>query len=207
MKTSEEIMKAGEEEASKMKCPYCGGKVIFTTNDKIYKKIYGNGWVYMCVDFPKCNSFVGGHKNGNALGNLADQPTRIARKLAHDKFDPLWMGVSEDRNVNKKVRAWLYGILSDWTGLEIDQCHIGMMNPAQCKQVEEFVSKFREFLDNTKLPNNSLELANLKLNWNIYINPPVRLDAHGHKLIYRNDLAGAYECKTCEKIYDYKETK
>lgn len=43
----------GEEIMSKVlvpdNCPYCGAKVIWTSNEILYGKVYGNGKCYYCL--------------------------------------------------------------------------------------------------------------------------------------------------------------
>ena len=40
-------------------CNLCGGKVIYTSNARIYGKEYGSGKCYLCTN---CGAYVGTHK-------------------------------------------------------------------------------------------------------------------------------------------------
>lgn len=63
------------------KCPYCGGKVLFSkTSDIIYGKNYSA--IYYCEHYPKCDAYVGTHKGTTkSLGRLANKELREKRKM------------------------------------------------------------------------------------------------------------------------------
>jgi len=89
--------------------------VVFTTNDKVYGKIYGNGKVYMCTN---CDAYVGCHKNGEPLGILANKELRRLKKQAHALFDPIWKSRTEKRGL-------LYKKLAKQLDIETKDCHFG----------------------------------------------------------------------------------
>ena len=61
-------------------CPYCGSEVVYTTNDKIYGKLYGSGKVYMCTN-EVCDAYVGVHNGTNIhLGRLANKELKKLKK-------------------------------------------------------------------------------------------------------------------------------
>ena len=61
-------------------CNLCGGKVIYTSNARIYGKEYGSGKCYLCTN---CGAYVGTHKPRprEALGLLADAKMRTGKKM------------------------------------------------------------------------------------------------------------------------------
>lgn len=102
------------------KCPFCGGKVIFTSNKKIYGKEYGNGKCYLCTN---CNAYVGTHPTGNndkPLGGLADTPTRVLRHACHELFDIVW----KSRKITRKAA---YKKLAELLDIPQNECHFGWM--------------------------------------------------------------------------------
>ena len=117
-------------------CPYCNGTATLRTNDVVYGKIYGHGKMYICENFPSCDSYVGCHENGTPLGSIANKPLRVARKKAHSCFDPLWMNKSEFRRFLRRKDAYLY--LSEYLDIPYEETHIGFFDEEKCRLVVEF---------------------------------------------------------------------
>lgn len=120
-------------EWDKEPCPYCGGKVIYTSNSYIYHgKTYGNGMCYVCTD---CFASVGVHgtKHGkywdknepsrNALGILATGDMKHAKMRDHDLFDSYWR-----EKKNKGARKEAYQRLANEMNIPVEQCHFGWFN-------------------------------------------------------------------------------
>lgn len=98
-----------------LKCPFCKGDIVYTTNDVIYGKIYGNGKIYLCS---KCKAYTGVHNNTNiAKGILANKQMRRLKIECHNIFDKLWS--------NSKERNNLYCKLSKLMGIDRKHCHFG----------------------------------------------------------------------------------
>ena len=131
------------------KCPYCGSIVVLRDSNFVYhnNKNYGKMWV--CSNFPKCDSYVGCHPNTTIpLGRLADRSLRNAKSKAHSAFDPLWKSGLMTR---KEAYIWLSAMLN----IPQEQCHIGMFDEKTCekvyklcikqhnKRVEEYLRKSR----------------------------------------------------------------
>jgi hypothetical protein len=97
-------------------CNLCGGKVIYTTNDKIYGRRYGSGYCYLCTN---CRAYVGTHKPRpkEAFGILANEEMRNLKKLCHSIFDNLWKTPQE--------RITKYKLLAQKMGIEEKNCHFG----------------------------------------------------------------------------------
>ena len=107
-------------------CPGCGG-----ATERRYSQ-YGE---YICCrNYPGCDHVVGCHTDGRPLGTPANKQTRTWRKLAHSIFDALW------RDHGRRRRTIEYAWLAHEMGLTKDECHIGMFDIEQCKQVIELVS-------------------------------------------------------------------
>jgi len=98
------------------KCNLCGGKVIYTSNDKIYGKQYGSGYCYLCTC---CGAYVGTHKPYPkvALGILANSEMRELKMKAHSLFDEEWRDNSR--------RTWKYHWLAERLGIPFRECHFG----------------------------------------------------------------------------------
>lgn len=130
----------GKDVSATMKCPSCGSSVSFTSNAVIYGKVYGNGLVYICNNWPRCDSFVGAHFDATPLGTLADGKLRRLRGEAHRLFDELWK--PSDDGFKTIYRHEAYNYLANYMQIPVDQCHIGMFDAGQCIQVIEFMKVF-----------------------------------------------------------------
>ena len=102
------------------KCNLCSGRVIYTTNDRVYGKRYGSGYCYYCT---KCGAYVGTHgpRPRDALGLLADEQMRKAKIACHDIFDSKWR---KHVKAHKK-RDDLYYWLAQKLDIPLDECHFG----------------------------------------------------------------------------------
>lgn len=112
-------------------CPYCKKETEFIDSVKIYGKSYG--MVYYCAD---CKAWVGVHKDtGKALGRLANDKLREAKKAAHAAFDPIW---------KQKImtRSAAYQWLADQLSLPANYTHIGMFKADTCEKVVRVCSNF-----------------------------------------------------------------
>ena len=113
-------------------CDYCGRNASFIDSAVVYGKSYGMIWY--CA---KCRAWVGVHKGTDKpLGRLADNDLRKQRKIAHAVFDRIW------RNNRRMKRSDAYKWLSQRMGLPIEETHIGMFNPEQCRQATEICRKY-----------------------------------------------------------------
>ncbi|WP_294767148.1 zinc-finger-containing protein [uncultured Rhodoferax sp.] len=110
------------------KCPHCGASCQIVNNASIYGREYGEWpWAVLCSG---CRAYVGLHPfTGIPLGTLATAPIRKARSAAKDVFNPLWQSGSMTRS---EAYAWLAGALGI---ANVDECHIGWFDVAQCKAV------------------------------------------------------------------------
>ena len=94
-----------------------------------------------------CKAYVGTHKaSGKALGRLADNELREAKKEAHFYFDQIaktslinkiWRKHIPKTNNRTKAYMWL----SRQMGIEKDLCHIGMFDVDDCKKVVEICKR------------------------------------------------------------------
>ena len=54
-------------------CPYCNGRAILKDATVVYGSSSNYGKLYVCENFPKCDSYVGAYPNGNPKGRLANK--------------------------------------------------------------------------------------------------------------------------------------
>jgi hypothetical protein len=112
-------------------CPYCGkqaamvtGKEVYPHRPDLFEKTF-----YQCAP---CDAYVGCHPGTRKpLGRLADATLRVAKRRAHDVFDPLWRQSGRSR---KSCYAWLAGKLN----IAVEDCHIGMFDVSTCHLVIKF---------------------------------------------------------------------
>lgn len=99
---------------------------------KAYKKRKEWPFVYTCS---ACGAECGVKTGTIHAGSImADGATRYARTRAHDAFDLVWSG----RGKNKIPRGVAYRHLAAYMGMTSEQCHIGMMDLAQCEDVIKY---------------------------------------------------------------------
>lgn len=117
----------------KMECPYCSKKAELKDSSVIYGKSYG--LIYICSDYPSCDSYVGVHPGTTIpLGRMANKELREYKKKVHVLFDPLWKG--------KKIRRnEAYKRLSDALNLSTKECHVGMFDVETCKRAIEVLNR------------------------------------------------------------------
>lgn len=109
-------------------CPYCSQPAKLVGGLAIYphRKDLADKLLYQCAP---CKAHVGCHPGTkNPLGRLANAELRKAKMAAHAAFDPIWQSGEKKR---KAAYAWL----SDATGIPKNDCHIGMMDVADCLKV------------------------------------------------------------------------
>lgn len=116
-------------------CPY--DKAISKLVDSIIvykKKSYGMIW--LCANYPTCDSFVGTHPDNRPVGRLANKELRAIRRKAHVYFDTLWRGkMKRSGCTQKEARVGAYSWLASKLGIETKKCHIGMMDVPECLRV------------------------------------------------------------------------
>lgn len=124
-----------ERSGEDLLCPVCGSGAVLKDSKIIYHgKSYGFVWV--CKNYPKCDTYVGCHKGTvTPLGELADYELRRWRNKAHAVFDPLWL---KERNKGKK-RTEVY----EEIGIQMGKIplHIAECNVEECKQLIEIIKK------------------------------------------------------------------
>jgi hypothetical protein len=132
MNRTAEILRAkGFNENSGPECPYCKSKAILTNSFMVYGSLaYGNIW--LCPEYPKCDSFVGVHKNDPwkdyPLGSIANQELRTRRNETHREFDAIWKSGLMNR---KEAYAWMQRVMD----LYPEDAHIGEFSLEQCDRL------------------------------------------------------------------------
>lgn len=112
-------------------CPYCHEQAELKDSSAIYGTSYGLVWI--CRNFPKCDSYVGVHQGTTTpKGTLANRELRELRKECHALFDPLWMS-------GQMTRPKAYRFLQAIMGLPKFYAHIGKFNEQQCR---DFLLRF-----------------------------------------------------------------
>lgn len=105
------------------KCNLCGGKVIYTSNSRIYGSEYGSGKCYFCTN---CGAYVGTHKPRprEALGILGNVEMRDMKMKCHELFDPKWKNepTSRKRHI---ARQKAYRQLAEKLNIPYNECHFG----------------------------------------------------------------------------------
>lgn len=119
-------------------CPYCKKSSIASTGADLYphRPDLAAKRFFRCIP---CDARVGCHPGSwTPLGGLANAETRAARSRAHKLFDELWQGkMRRDGCSQYDARTAAYAWLAAEMGIELKDCHIGMMDAVECKTVIE----------------------------------------------------------------------
>lgn len=118
----------------KVICPYCNEQAEFRDSIIIYKKSYGMVWI--CKNFPDCDSYVGVHKGTTKFyGRMANKQLRFWKKKAHAEFDPVWKYGPLNRGEGYKMAADMMGMEEFHIGeLDLDQCVEFILNLLKYKK-------------------------------------------------------------------------
>ena len=125
-----------------IKCPYCGKSAVLRKASYVYKEMAAEEYVYVCSNYPGCNSYVGVHSGSiEPKGTLANGDLRNKRIHAHKLFDKIWkQGIMS--------RANAYHWMRDRFGLSDEQAHIGKFNDYMCDQL---MAECRILLENNRI--------------------------------------------------------
>lgn len=115
------------------KCNLCNGKVIYTSNARIYGTEYGSGMMYYCT---KCKAYVGTHKPRpkEALGLLANKEMRDMKCKCHELFDKKWKNEPTSKK-RFKARRNAYRELAKKLNIDLGECHFGYFDLDTLKRV------------------------------------------------------------------------
>jgi hypothetical protein len=122
------------------RCDVCGANVDYhESNAVIYGRAYGDRGVWVCRDYPDCDSYVGCHPDDVPMGRLKNQTSRQLSKQCHALFDPLW----REAKSPKAQRGNLYKRLSEAMQIDTNDCHFSQMDDEQLKQAIEILKSWR----------------------------------------------------------------
>lgn len=119
-------------------CQYCNAPTEYVDSNEVYRKSYG--MIYLCRG---CAAWVGVHKGTSiALGRVANEELRYAKKEAHFWFDGLWKHKIKGGESKHSARSGAYKWLAKAMNVEPELCHIGMFTTEQCEEVVELCKKY-----------------------------------------------------------------
>lgn len=127
--------------ASQMRCPYCGGTVVYRSADGIYHDNRKGTMLYVCSHYPECDAYVRVHAGTNIpVGSLANRELRTLRRTAHYYFDQLYQS-----GYMSKQDAYQW--LADLIAAPLSEAHIGHLGEYYCKCV---IEESRKILESAK---------------------------------------------------------
>lgn len=111
------------------RCPYCGSITVLRSADGIYQDNSGHVMLYVCKNYPRCDSYVRVKPGTNIpMGTPANKELRVLRTKAHYYFDQMHtLGIMS----KKEAYQWL----ADLFCCPLSEAHIGMMGEYYCQQV------------------------------------------------------------------------
>ena len=124
--------------ADQMRCPYCGGPVVYRSADGIYHDNSRGTMLYVCSHYPQCDAYVRVHAGTKIpVGSLANHELRTLRRTAHHYFDQLHqLGLMSKQDAYQ----WLAELIS----APLSEAHIGYLGEYYCKLV---IEESRKLLD------------------------------------------------------------
>lgn len=127
-----------QSKARTVRCPYCGAVAVIRPASEIYHNDRCKGKLYVCSNYPKCQSYVGIHPQTKMpLGDLADGDLRHLRIRAHRMFDRIWQtGLMPRRDA--------YRWMADYFAIPLSEAHIGQFGDYRCR---ELIRKCSSILD------------------------------------------------------------
>lgn len=125
-----------------IRCPYCGGSVELRSADGIYQDNRRGTWLYVCRNYPQCDSYVRVHSGTDIpVGTMADRKLRALRAEAHRYFDQLYKSGYMSK---QEAYGWLAGIIS----APLSQAHIGYLGEYYCQLV---IDESKRLLDRKRI--------------------------------------------------------
>lgn len=112
-----------------MRCPHCGSTMQLRSADGIYKDNPNHAMLYVCRQYPKCDTYVRTHPGTTIpVGTPANRELRLLRNEAHKYFDRLYLSGMMSK---QDAYRWLANQLQ----APMSQAHIGYLSEYYCKQV------------------------------------------------------------------------
>ena len=109
-----------------LRCPYCGGAVVYRSADGIYKDNGKGAMLYVCSHYPDCDAYVRVHPGTKIpMGTMADHKLRALRNTAHRHFDKL-------HKCGYMTRQEAYMWLANMISAPLSQAHIGYLGEYYC---------------------------------------------------------------------------
>ena len=125
-------------------CPYCGAHAVLQKGSYVYGDRSREEYVYVCTNYPRCDSYVGVHAGTKRpKGTLADPELRNKRIRAHRVFDQVWKS-----NLMTKKEAYRW--MTYKMGITFDMGHIGNFSEYRCDELMRICKEV--------LSNNNIEL-------------------------------------------------
>ena len=111
------------------RCPHCGAAMILRPASEIYHDAKTNRKLYVCHNYPVCNTYVAAHPNTDMpMGIPADGNLRNLRIQAHRKFDRI-------KKCGLMTRENACRWFADSLGLSLRDAHIGMCGEYRCREL------------------------------------------------------------------------
>lgn len=129
-----------------VRCPYCGAVARYQSADGIYRENSRNVMLYVCPNYPECDSYVRVHQGTKVpVGSMANPELRRLRKEAHFHFNRLYL---DGYMTKDEAYRWLAYIINT---TDMKNAHIGNMSEYYCGVV---IEKSKEFIERQKLINS-----------------------------------------------------
>lgn len=130
----------------RIRCPYCGAYARYQSADGIYRDNSRNVMLYVCPNYPECDSYVRVHEGTKIpVGSMANPELRRLRNEAHKYFNRLYLNGYMTKD---DAYRWLADIICT---TDMKNAHIGNMSEYYCRLV---IEKSREFIKQREQKGN-----------------------------------------------------
>lgn len=121
------IKETSAERAKHMRCPKCGSRMRFASDNEANAR-----YSYNCSNYPKCDVMTFADELGNPTSKPADLETRNMRFQVSRSMDAIWAGY-------KGNKAEVRRILCRWLGarLSIKDFDVGKLDSEGCRKAIE----------------------------------------------------------------------
>lgn len=135
-------MKNKKKKLHPPRCPYCGNHAVLQSASLVYGEKATAKHLYVCSQYPVCNSYVGVHEQTlEPLGTLANPNLRHKRIQAHRLFDRIWKSGIMTRDGAYQWLRFSFGLTGTYA-------HIGEFSDYYCEQL---IARATELLHNNKI--------------------------------------------------------
>lgn len=123
-------------------CDVCRSEARYHEDNSIlYGQAYGNKGVWVCKDYPFCNSYVSARSNKKPTGRLKNSVSRELSKKARSLFDKHWQFLNADNKSKNQLRNKLYQRLAKKLNIPPKEAQFSRMDDESLRRAINIMSQ------------------------------------------------------------------